>query len=145
MTGGYKFQPQTLEEAMAICEMEPVLSLLERPDAALPEISSRHARNALFRFQKARQDVVTDHVTQNQFPERKEHPQLAQSFIELGHFARQNSTQTRSDNNERISRIHTELRNCGARPHPFYDIYICEPNFGLWKVVMQGMLSRLSL
>ena len=25
MTGGYKFEPSSLEEAMAICEMEPVL------------------------------------------------------------------------------------------------------------------------
>ena len=30
LTGGYVFLPKTLEQAMAICEMEPVLSQLER-------------------------------------------------------------------------------------------------------------------
>jgi hypothetical protein len=32
LSGGYTFEPKTLEEAMAICEMEPVLSVLERPN-----------------------------------------------------------------------------------------------------------------
>jgi hypothetical protein len=34
LSGGYKFKPLSLEEAMAICEMEPVLSQLERPTVA---------------------------------------------------------------------------------------------------------------
>lgn len=138
MTGGYKFQPNNLEEAMAICEMEPVLSLLERPDISLPRSSSRHSGNALYRFQQAKKRVVVDHATQDQFPQRKAHPQLLEAFVELKNFARRTSSTQRSDGNLRLSRIHTEMRNCGALMHPHYDIYICEPNFGLWKVVMQG-------
>ncbi|KAF9695209.1 hypothetical protein EKO04_006853 [Ascochyta lentis] len=138
MTGGYKFEPASLEEAMAICEMEPVLSLLERPIATLPRNASRHAGNALYRFQKAKNSVAIDQATRDEFPQRKPLPQLSESFVELKNFARRATSQVRSDSNLRTSRIHTELRNCGAFVHPHYDIYICEPNFGLWKIVMQG-------
>ncbi|KAJ8116748.1 hypothetical protein OPT61_g1881 [Boeremia exigua] len=137
MTGGYKFEPSSLEEAMAICEMEPVLSLLERPAAELPHSSSRHAGNPLYRFQQAKRSITIDQATRDRFPQRKVHPQLAGSFVELTNFARQVS-QARSDGNLRLSRIHTEMRNCGALTHPHYDIYICEENFGFWKIVMQG-------
>jgi uncharacterized protein YegL len=39
LCGGYTFEPKTLDEAMAICEMEPVLSILERPSMS-PEDES---------------------------------------------------------------------------------------------------------
>ncbi|KAH6622099.1 hypothetical protein C7974DRAFT_216154 [Boeremia exigua] len=137
VTGGYKFEPSSLEEAMAICEMEPVLSLADRPVAVLPRISSRHAGNALYRFQKAKQSISVDHATRDEFPQRKVHPQLAGSFVELKSFAR-HAPQARSDGNLRLSRIHSEIRTCGALVHPHYDIYICEENFGFWKIAMQG-------
>jgi ubiquitin-protein ligase len=139
MTGGYKFEPASLEEAMAICEMEPVFSVLERPAAVVPRFSSRHAGNALWRFQQARKSITVDRATRDDFPQRKSHPQLAGSFVELTSFARHASSQARADSNLRLSRIHTEIRNCGALGHPHYDIYICEENFGFWKIVMQGM------
>lgn len=142
MTGGYKFKPATLEEAMAICEMEPVLSQLERPIAALPRSSSRHARNALYRFEKAKKSLTVDRATRDEFPPRKALPQLSESFVELINFTRNAPSQVRSDSNLRLSRIHTEMRNCAALVHPHYDIYICEPNFGLWKIVMQGMCGN---
>jgi hypothetical protein len=131
---------------MSICEMEPVLSLWERPAAKLPVFSSaRLFPTDLSRFQKGKKYVKVDLATRDQFPQRKEHPQLAESFVELGHFARRASSQFRSDSNQRLSRIHSEMRNCGARSHPYYDIYICESNFGLWKVVMEGTLASLIL
>jgi hypothetical protein len=131
---------------MAICEMEPVLSLWERPAAGLPVFSSaRSYTNNLFRFQKAKEWVEVDLATRDQFPHRKEHPQLAESFVELGRFARRATSQSRSDNSQRLSRIQTEIRNCGARPHPYYDIYICERNFGLGKIVMEGTFASIVL
>lgn len=42
LSGGYKFEPRSLEEAMAICEMEPVLSQLERPTVAPPREAHCH-------------------------------------------------------------------------------------------------------
>ncbi|KAJ4348997.1 hypothetical protein N0V95_004994 [Ascochyta clinopodiicola] len=123
MTGGYKFQPASLEEAMAICEMEPVLSLLERPAMTLP---------------RTKKSVAVDQATLDEFPQRKPLPQLSEPFVELKIFARHATSQVRADSNLRASRIHMELCNYGAFAHPHYDIYICEPNFGLWKIVMQG-------
>jgi hypothetical protein len=120
--------------------------LCERPAAKLPVFSSaRLYPTDLSRFQKGKKYVKVDLATHDQFPQRKEHPQLAESFVELGHFARRASPQSRSDSSQRLSRIHTEMRNCGARPHPFYDIYICECNFELWKVVMEGTFASLVL
>lgn len=43
LTGGYTFDPDSLEEAMAICEMEPVLNQLERPAITLPKEAHAHA------------------------------------------------------------------------------------------------------
>lgn len=42
LSGGYKFEPESLEQAMAICEMEPVLSLLERPPIHTPTEAHSH-------------------------------------------------------------------------------------------------------
>ncbi|ORX96291.1 hypothetical protein BCR34DRAFT_619726 [Clohesyomyces aquaticus] len=138
LTGGFKFKPYTMEQAMAICELEPVLSIKERPEIILPSHALQHLSSPLIRFSRARGRAAIDEVTEDIFPKRKEHPGLSDPFVELGHFARTFNISTRTDNNLRISRIHSEIRNSGARIHPHYDIYICEPNFGLWKIVMQG-------
>lgn len=42
LSGGYIFKPESFEQAMAICEMEPVLSLLERPEIRIPRQSFSH-------------------------------------------------------------------------------------------------------
>lgn len=65
MTGGYKFEPTDLEEAMAICEMEPVLSVLERSAAVVPRFSLRHAGSALWRFQQAKKSITVDRATRD--------------------------------------------------------------------------------
>lgn len=147
LTGGWIFQPETLEEAMAICEMEPVLSILERPYMDLEEeeegdhyYRDRFRTNpSLYNFRQAHNEVFVERVTRDICPDRKEHPELKESFVELVYFAKQ-SLRIRTDSNVRLSRIHNEIRNSGAKAHPHYDIYICEPNMGLWKIVMQGTL-----
>jgi uncharacterized protein YegL len=148
LTGGYTFEPKTLEEAMAICELEPVLSSLERPDV---HDSSESNSQKLFRvlptrysFEQVGRDVVVQRVSRDHFPKRKEHPQLAEAFVELGKFARI-STQARTDGTSRLSRIQNEIRNSSAHLHPHYDVYICESNMALWKVVMQGKFFQVIL
>ena len=145
LTGGYVFQPKNLEEAMAICEMEPVLSLSERPDMSTR--GSRHLLNYranpnFYHFRAAGRVGKIEQVNRDDFPDRKKHPQLSESFVELGHFSKQASI-NRTDTSVRLSRIHGEIRNSGANPHPHYDIFICESNMGLWKIVMQGRLIVL--
>lgn len=138
LTGGYKFQPSTLEQAMAICELEPVLSQLERPDVVLPPQAKRYLSVPASRFQRAKNKFAMDVVSRDVFPKRKEHPGLSESFVELGAFARKFNLANRTDNNLRQTRILSELRNSGAKPHPHYDIYVRESDFSLWKIVMQG-------
>jgi uncharacterized protein YegL len=138
LTGGYKFRPDQMEHAMAICEMEPVLSSLERPDIALPTIAKRLYSNPATYFKQAKHSVEVDVVTRDDFPLRKEHPLLSETYVELGRFARNFNIANRSDSNLRLARIHSEIRNSGAKVHPYYDIYICESNFSMWKIVVQG-------
>lgn len=143
LTGGLIFAPKTLEEAMTICELEPVLSLLERPDdvSVLRRASrTRFTRNPrIAEFMETAWEARIQRVTEDCIPERKQLPGLDRSFIELGHVAKSGAyTKHRADSNLRLSRIHNEIRDSGARSHLHYDIYICESNMGLWKVVMQG-------
>ena len=118
LTGGYKFAPSTLEEAMAICELEPVLSQSERPKITLPAQARRHLSSPLTRFSNAMFMPEIDIVTRDIFPERKELPGLSESFIELSQFTRRFNIAARTDLNLRLSRIHNEIRNCGAKIHP---------------------------
>ncbi|KAF2114818.1 hypothetical protein BDV96DRAFT_575954 [Lophiotrema nucula] len=138
MTGGYKFHPNSMEQAMAICELEPVLSQLERPDKDLPREARRNASNSWSKFQQAIRHVELDEVSRDNFPERKQLEGLSESFVELGKFSGRFNMSDRAGGNLRLSRIHSEIRNSGAKVHPHYDIYICESNFALWKIVMQG-------
>ena len=141
ITGGYKFQPDELEHAMAICELEPVLSVLERPDITPPEIPPHY--NPLIRLHSAVRHARIDIVDRDIFPLRKEHSLLSKSYIELGNFRHTGTASRfdiagRRDTNMRLSRIHNEIRNSAAKMHPHYDIYVCESNMAMWKVVMQG-------
>ncbi|KAJ4303176.1 hypothetical protein N0V90_002069 [Kalmusia sp. IMI 367209] len=138
LTGGYKFQPNQLEHAIAICELEPVLSILERPNILLPQFG-RGYNNPTQRLGKAISRVKVDVVNRDSFPQRKEHPLLSESYLELGRFENGGfRIASRFDTNMRLARIRNEIRNSGAKNHPHYDIYICESNFAMWKIVMQG-------
>jgi hypothetical protein len=112
----------------------------------LPDVSESYSQKK-FRispthhsFAGAYRDVKVQRVSRDHFPKGKENPQLADAFVELGKFAKF-SNQARSDGGFRLSRVVNEIRNCGAQHHPDYDIYICESNMALWKIVMQGMFS----
>jgi hypothetical protein len=73
---------------------------------------------------------------QMQMPKRKEHPDLVSSFIELTpDMAANNSMFTRGDTSN--SRMMRELRAL-ASVHPTFDVYFCESNIFLLKVVLAG-------
>lgn len=132
MTGGYKFQPYQLEHAMAFCELEPVLSIHERPDTVLPKFHPRHY--AKTRLGQAKTRMRLDVVSRDIFPCRKEHPLLDESYIALRSVVNASSNfsmANRSDNNMRLARIHNEIRNSAAKVHPYYDIYVCESNIAV--------------
>ncbi|KAG9196250.1 hypothetical protein G6011_01371 [Alternaria panax] len=109
LTGGYLFQPRILEEAMAICGMEPVLSLSKRPDRS-PKGSAYHrnylANPGLYTFRVSERIGEVEQVSRDKFLDRKQHPQLAESFVELGRFNRIRPA-NRTNNNTQLILIDT--------------------------------------
>ncbi|KAH7403530.1 hypothetical protein BKA64DRAFT_669265 [Cadophora sp. MPI-SDFR-AT-0126] len=143
LTGGYKFKPESLEQAMAMMELEPVLSQLERPPIVIPSQSQSHPYDLYLRFAFAKDKAVPEIVTSEIFPQRRVHPNINDSFVQLSSLSKnalqgQGSVNTHSDANLRTSRILTEIRNILANPHPHYDIYVSETNMSFWKIIVQG-------
>ncbi|KAF7502960.1 hypothetical protein GJ744_004774 [Endocarpon pusillum] len=141
MTGGYKFVPQTLEQAVAICELEPVLSLDERPPVVRPVMGPLLTAHS---FDVA--GLLMDEVTQDKFPVQKPHPNIDDQFFRIDSVekgARSIVAQSVDGNPVastvvRQRRLLTEIRNMTANPHPSYDVYVSESNMGFWKIVMSG-------
>jgi ubiquitin-protein ligase/uncharacterized protein YegL len=150
LTNGYKFHPTSLEQAMAICEMEPVLSQLERD---IDDISAsrkpnrphwRGSSDALFRV--AKWDATPEVVTQDIFPKRISHPNLQDDFVELKAISRRVFAETTSSTSSpraaatylRTQRILNEIQQIVADPHPHADVYVSVRDMSFWKVIMQG-------
>lgn len=139
LTGGYRIVPKTLEQAMAMCEMEPMLSQLERPPIV---------RQASFRLASAMSLRTMSHlathdvVSRDVFPQRRRHPNLSDNFIELSGFTgRTGSTIApgdRSNANIRPVRLLAEVRNAASNPHPHYEVFVSETSMVFWKVLMQA-------
>lgn len=74
-TGGYKFNPKDLDSAMSICELESVLSILERPTLGNNDGHFSAAINSY------------DIVSRDNYPQRKEHPLNRDTFLALSEAA----------------------------------------------------------
>ena len=144
LLGCYRFQPTSLVNALAICEMEPFLSISERPTPLPPPDTPRHRLQFMGHFWNARYLATPTVVTSEILPPRKEHPNLRDDFVQLsaatGH---PNNTNTSSGSisrsNLRISRLMNEMRSIMASgTHPKYDIYVSETEMSFWKIVMEG-------
>jgi uncharacterized protein YegL len=147
VTGGYKFAPKSLEQAMAICEMEPVLSQLERP----PLVKQQHPTRTAFNRLRGKQLTAPETVNRDVFPMRRQHPALEDTFVHLPAMAKSSQnlgTNTIASNdsfksNMRSTRLLTEIKNIATNIHPSYDVYVSESNMGFWKVVMKGVSRSL--
>jgi ubiquitin-protein ligase len=143
LTGGYKFMPQTLDEAMAISELEPVLSIHERPPISRPIIASLLTNG---NFALAASQAAADETTRDNFPARKQHPNLEDEFVRIDALERVSRSVVTTSTNEnsfskpilRHRQILAEIRQLASNPHPSYDVYVSESNMGFWKVVMSG-------
>ncbi|EPS39856.1 hypothetical protein H072_6232 [Dactylellina haptotyla CBS 200.50] len=130
-TGGYKFNPRNMEEAMGVVELEPVLSLSERPDLRPATIQNP-------RF------ATATSCSRDSYPQRREHPNMNHTFTKI-EYLDETGQQNRRESNNRAPRsnLHTarvlsEIRRIALNPHPYYDVYVCDENMGFWKVIMQG-------
>ncbi|KAK0721004.1 hypothetical protein B0H67DRAFT_487271, partial [Lasiosphaeris hirsuta] len=148
LTNGYKFHPTSLTQAVAICEMEPVLSYLERDVKAMP--ASRQPRELsctmLYhgsRFAIASQSADPETVSESVFPKRIQHPGLHDSFVELQAVSRQRMREAGPSGHVTASqmrshRILTEMQRIVANPHPHIDVYVSERDMSFWIAAMQG-------
>lgn len=141
LLGCFSFHPTSLANALAICEMEPFLSAVERPDI-VPR--SKATNRLAFRssFLNARFSARDTVVTGDHFPARKEHENLSDEFVQLSaNICRSNATtnpQSGARSNFRILRVMKEINQLVAKDHPQYDIYVSERNMAFWKVVVSG-------
>lgn len=138
VTGGYKFVPSSVEEASALCELEPVLSIHERPP-----ISRRMLRTS-FHSLVPPLHVRPDPVTRDVYPARKVHENLHDTFIRIGQFERTAASRLPTASagtvwsSARSRRLLQEIQDIANHPHPSYDVYLSERNMGFWKVALQG-------
>ncbi len=142
LTGGYKFVPKSLEQAMAICEMEPVLTQLDRPSRTV-QLQGQPVTSQSFLAASSR--ATADIVTQDIFPGRKQHPNLSDSFVSISDASRMPSQKAassepgqRSNANVRPARLLAEIRNVSLNTHPYYEVFVSESDMGFWKILMQG-------
>ncbi|KAJ9607164.1 hypothetical protein H2200_008236 [Cladophialophora chaetospira] len=138
-TGGYKFVPTSVEETSALCELEPVLSIHERPPTLRPVSES----GLNFILAQSSPNNKADQVTRDEYPARKTHENLNDSFVQIGRFERtrvssSSDQQTSAVSSLRSRRLLQEVRDIANHPHPSYDVYVSESNMGFWKIVLQG-------
>lgn len=124
LTGGYAFVPKKLEDAVGVCELEPVLSQHERPDFV------QQIAPALLSVQGFR--LATIHAnptpfTRDNIPQRQAHPMLEDSFVKISALqgrsqgAVSDETLGGMPSGIRTRRLLTETRDISMSPHPSYD------------------------
>ncbi|OQO07344.1 hypothetical protein B0A48_07041 [Cryoendolithus antarcticus] len=141
--GGYTFKPSSLANALAMCEIKPVLSLTERPTPrpVMASGTDRGVHKAHFTVSKWRASYTT--VSEDNFPERKPHPNVNDTFIPLS-AASQLSVRSAAGiagarSNLRTNRLMNEMRQLVAKRGPStYDVYVSETDISFWKVVRSG-------
>lgn len=150
LLGSYAFKPATLPNALKICELEPVLCIEERPQIQIPTCAPENRINLQGAFHSARARTLTDIVSRDKYPPRKQHPRLNDDFVQLADTLRQSAgngtsqhvmisaVDGRSNANLRSSRLIQELRDLSLNPHPYYDCYCSETDMSFMKVVIEG-------
>jgi Mg-chelatase subunit ChlD len=132
----YCFHPQDLTTALAICEMEPVLSQDERPESA---VLIPNRGSVLQYFHRMRHTATFTTVTQDSFPPRRKHPRIWDDFVQLTDCIRLSPVRSIGLPTLRNSRILVEMQMIASNGHPSYDCYISETDMFFWKIVIEGV------
>ncbi|KXT06246.1 hypothetical protein AC578_9181 [Pseudocercospora eumusae] len=144
LLGGYAFHPTSLANALAMCELEPFLSITERPDTPLPLGTSTSRPSVQSKFYQARSNARWTKFNENQFPARKEHPNMNNSFILLSAASARSISHAvpgsaGASRGLRINRLMNEVRSIVAHVSDRkYDVYVSEQDMTFMKVVIEG-------
>lgn len=138
LLGSYCFKPEDMTSALAICEMEPMLSLLERPEVQFKSGWGVHGH-----FANAKHQATFTKATKDVYPPRKEHERLNDSFLELSAAAKLRPASSGSNmvsrSTMRSNRLLSEMQTIAREPNPHHDCYASETDMSFWKVVMNGV------
>ena len=142
LLGGYAFKPMDMTTALGICEMEPFLSLLERPEVVVKPWNGLSLQS---HFQSATRNATFTQCTKDVIPPRKEHERLGDSVLELttAMAARRSASSATADavttrSNTRTTRLLSEMQAVAHSPSSQYDVYVSEVDMSFWKVIMKG-------
>ncbi|KAK8024434.1 hypothetical protein PG993_012500 [Apiospora rasikravindrae] len=144
LTDGYRFHPMTLTNALAICELEPFLSLTERPTVIKTALEDPSWLHAILDSALTKPQAGITEVNKRIFPNRREHPNMQDNVVQLKSLAKMhqsghNSQCRGAPSNIRTTRLLNEIRDIANNAaHPMYDIYVSESDMGFWKIVMSG-------
>lgn len=149
LLGSYRFHPMFLTNALAICEMEPFLSLSQRPRVTPPLQSLTYSAHPATHFHASKRRARTTVVTGLTVPPIKDHPNVADDFVQLIALASRRNVASTGVNASfsngpgrpslRVPRLMSEIRTIAARGgHAKYDIYISCTDVSFWKIVMEG-------
>lgn len=143
LTGGYRFKPTSLVNALSMVELEPFLSLTERPDTAtiLPTGAPSYRASFQHWFKAYKHSSRITPFGIDNYPPRREHTNLHDDFIELTAASSRPAIapQDASRSHLRTARLMNEMKSMlvssGQR---MYDVYVSESDMSFWKVVMMG-------
>ena len=142
--GCYKFAPFSLANALAMFELESVLSLNDRPDIVASSRKSWNRSKFRAEFLGRVNYVEPTAVDEHTLPPHRTHPNLVDNFIPLADASRipgdrATSSATSARSNLRISRLMNEMRQIIAGgPSATYDVYVSESDMSFWLAIMQG-------
>ena len=143
LLGCYSLHPNSLMNAMATTEMEPFLSITERPAITPASDAPRQRLQFMGHFWRARSSARYTIVTADHVPPRKEHPNLHDDFVDLSAMAARPNHRSNAGgshrSNMRTTRLMNEMKSIATTgTHPKYDVYVSESDMSFWKVVMEG-------
>ena len=142
LVGGYRFKPTSLVNALSMVEMEPFLSLTERPDSAVT-LPGTPPYRPLFQtyFHTEKYSARITPFGSDNYPARKEHGNIHDDFIELSAASSRPAipSQSAARGHFRTTRLMNEMRTMVAGSvQRMYDVYVSESDMSFWKVVMAG-------
>ncbi|KAK4500447.1 hypothetical protein PRZ48_008636 [Zasmidium cellare] len=139
--GCYRFHPTSVSNGLAICELEPFLSITHRPEITHTRPLPQNRLRFFSQFSASYWRTSPTIVNQDDYPASKQHPNLQDEVIQLtaATSTPSNSTQPGRRSNKRIPRLMNEMKQIAtAGSHVKYDIYVSTSDISFWKVVMEG-------
>ncbi|KAK4552990.1 hypothetical protein LTR86_009914 [Recurvomyces mirabilis] len=143
LLGCFNLHPLSMEHALTMTEMEPFLSLSERPPIVPGPGAPRNQVQLAQKFKQAKYLATYTTANDENMPPRKEHPNLHDDFVLLTAatpMARRSvaTSNTGNRSNLRQSRLLREVNLLSSRPSPTYDIYVSESDMSFMKAVVSG-------